>query len=97
MFCLLFLLVEITSNLRWLATHMPCVIFSCYSQPMMFICFPIAPVPSLRPNVFSTTERDERIKIGLSESSGKKRKHFLILGVNIHNIILYVFGETTKK
>lgn len=41
---------------------------------MMFICFLIAPVPSLRPAIFSTTESDERIKIGLTESGKKEKK-----------------------
>lgn len=40
---------------------------------MMVIFYWIVLVPSLRPNVSSTTERDEKIKIGLPESSGKKQ------------------------
>ncbi|KAG8002023.1 Layilin [Nibea albiflora] len=35
--------------------------------------------PSLGPNIFSTTETDERIKIGLPESSDGRQKHKAIL------------------
>ncbi|XP_029302782.1 layilin [Cottoperca gobio] len=53
-------------------------------------------VPSMRPNVFSTTESDERIKIGLSESSVSISENSLyvsyILYATIPALLLLLFA-----
>lgn len=69
-----------------------CHIFSRHFQLMMFICFLNAVVPSLRPSLFSTTESDKRVKIGLPEPSGNKRRkckkiHFLFVILRVNTLL----------
>lgn len=54
------------------------------------ICFLIAPVPSLRPSTFSTTERVERIKIGQTETGTKAKRKTLYLKPVLYIQIVFV-------
>lgn len=53
------------------------VTVSVYLQVLFMICFPVAPIISLMPNLPSAAVSDEKTKIGLSESSGKKSALFM--------------------
>lgn len=71
----MFLLIEISSNFQRLDKqfHVSYCFFSYITDDVYWFSDTV-PVPSLRPNLFSTTESDDRIKMGLPEPSGNKRK-----------------------